>query len=201
MLLMFMLLGVLIRVPYYIPPYQNIELEVVPVSESMFKGLAIISLSFGCSQNLFGVFTTTRNQKPSNWLLVCSIAIGIAFAVNIVFAVMAYMCFGKNVQANILLNFPVNDPGIRLVKLALGLFMVLTIPLCMHPCREAVMLMFGININNPTKKQHYTVTVGVFLVVLYFGSTLTSLGKVFDVIGGFSTTVLGMLVFCKKLCA
>ncbi|KAI8638221.1 transmembrane amino acid transporter protein-domain-containing protein [Parasitella parasitica] len=193
-LLMFMLLGVLIRVPYYIPAHQDIELEVVPVSENMFKGLAIISLSFGCAQNLFGVYTTTRNQKPSNWLLICSIAIGIAFTVNIVFAVMAYMCFGKNVQANILLNFPENDPGIRLVKLALGLFMVLTIPLCMHPCREAVMLMFGININNPTKKQHYTATVGVFLVVLYFGATLTSLGKVFDVIGGFSTTVLGFML-------
>ncbi|KAG1088606.1 hypothetical protein G6F42_020221 [Rhizopus arrhizus] len=192
LLLMLMLLGVLIRVPYYLPARQNIDLEVVPVSEDMFKGLAIISLSFGCSQNLFGVYTTTRNQKPSNWLLVCFMAIAIAFTVNIVFAVMAYMCFGKNVQANILLNFPENDPGIRLVKLALGLFMVLTIPLCMHPCREAVMLMFGININNPTKKQHYTVTVGVFLVVLYFGATLTSLGKVFDVIGGFSTTVLGM---------
>ncbi|KAL7324046.1 hypothetical protein PS15p_210617 [Mucor circinelloides] len=194
LLLMLMLLGVLIRVPYYLPARQNIELEVVPVSEDMFKGLAIISLSFGCSQNLFGVYTTTRNQKPSNWLLVCFMAIAIAFTVNIVFAVMAYMCFGKNVQANILLNFPENDPGIRLVKLALGLFMVLTIPLCMHPCREAVMLMFGININNPTKKQHYTVTVGVFLVVLYFGATLTSLGKVFDVIGGFSTTVLGFLL-------
>lgn len=188
---MLMLLGVLVRVPFYLPSHQNIELEVVPVSEDMFKGLAIISLSFGCAQNLFGVYTTTRNQKPSNWRRVCSIAITIAFIINIVFAVMAYMCFGKNVQANILLNFPENDPGIRLVKLALGLFMVLTIPLCMHPCREAVMLMFGIHINNPTKKQHYTVTVGVFLVVLYFGATLTSLGKVFDVIGGFSTTVLG----------
>jgi hypothetical protein len=35
------------------------------------------------------------------------------------------------------------------------------------------------------------VTLGIFAVVLYFSATLTSLGKVFNVIGGFSTTVLG----------
>lgn len=53
------------------------------------------------------------------------------------------------------------------------------------------MMMFGININNPTNRQHYSVTIGVFAVILSIGATLTSLGKVFDVIGGFSTTILG----------
>ncbi|KAI7893089.1 transmembrane amino acid transporter protein-domain-containing protein [Mucor mucedo] len=193
-LLMLMLIGVLVRVPYYLSIVDKIELELVPVSEGMFKGLAIMSLAFGCSQNLFGVYSSTRDQRPSRWLLTCSIAIGIAFVINIVFAVMAYLCFGKHVHANILLNFPENDPGIQLVKLALGLFMVLTIPLCIHPCRESVMMMFGININNPTNKQHYTVTIGVFALILSIGATLTSLGKVFDVIGGFSTTILGFLL-------
>lgn len=127
-LLMLMLLGVLVRVPYYLSIVDKIELEYVPISESMFKGLAIISLAFGCSQNLFGVYSGLKNQSPSKWLLTCSTAIGIAFVINIVFAVTAYLCFGKHVQANILLNFPENDPGIQLVKLALGLFMVLTIP-------------------------------------------------------------------------
>lgn len=66
--------------------------------------------------------------------------------------------------------------------------------LCIHPCREAVMMMFyGMNIKDSdiTNRQHYSVTFGVFVVVLYFGVTLTSLGKVFSVIGGFSTTILG----------
>lgn len=57
------------------------------------------------------------------------------------------------------------------------------------------MMMFGVNINNPTNKQHYTVTIGVFALILSVGATLTSLGKVFDVIGGFSTTILGNFLF------
>lgn len=128
LLLMVMLLGVLIRVPYYLADKQEIELELVPISNSMFKGLAIMSLAFGASQNLFGVYTSTRNKHPDSWLITCSMAILIAFIANMVFAVMAYLCFGKEVQANILLNFPEDDYGIRLVKLALGLFMILTIP-------------------------------------------------------------------------
>lgn len=129
MLLTLMIIGVLIRVPHYLPvDDRKIELEIVPISENLFKGLAIMSLSFGCAQNLFGVFTSSKEQTPSKWFLTSAIAIGGAFLINILFAILAYLCFGKDVQANILLNFPANDPGIRLVKLALGLFMVLTIP-------------------------------------------------------------------------
>lgn len=53
------------------------------------------------------------------------------------------------------------------------------------------MMMFGIDSNESTNKQHYFSTFGVFLLILYFGATLTSLGKIFDLIGGFSTIVLG----------
>jgi sodium-coupled neutral amino acid transporter 11 len=125
---MLMLLGVLVRVPYYLSIVDKIELEVQPISEGMFKGLAIMSLAFGCSQNLFGIHSSTKDQRLSKWLSTCSIAIIMAFIANIVFAVLAYLCFGSHVHANVLLNFPESDPGIRLVKLALGLFMVLTIP-------------------------------------------------------------------------
>lgn len=127
-LLCLMLLGIMVRVPFYLSKVEHIELEVVPVSESMFKGLAIMSLSFGCAQNVFGVYTSTKDKRPSKWFLACSTATGMSFIVNVVFAIMCYLCFGKDVKANVFLNFPENDPGIRLVKLALGLFMVLTIP-------------------------------------------------------------------------
>jgi amino acid permease len=127
-LLTFMLAGVLIRVPVYAPPLSQIELETVPISENMFKGMAIMGLSFGCSQNLFGEYTSTRDKRPNSWLLTCSVAIFMSFVANIIFAVLCYLCFGSNVQANILLNFPESDPAIRLVRLALGLLMVLTIP-------------------------------------------------------------------------
>ncbi|KAI8381437.1 transmembrane amino acid transporter protein-domain-containing protein [Radiomyces spectabilis] len=194
MLLPFMLLGIIIRVPKYAP--SPLELEVAAVSPDMFKGLAIMGLAFGCSQNIFGVYLSQRDQRPSQWLHATSIAILLAYLANFVFAVMGYLCFGKNVQANVLLNFPMDDGAINLVRLALGLFMVLTIPLCIHPCREAVQKMMGLNENGriTTNKEHVLVTIGVFILILCFGATLTSLGKVFDVVGGFSTIALGFLL-------
>ncbi|KAI8997454.1 transmembrane amino acid transporter protein-domain-containing protein [Pilobolus umbonatus] len=131
-LLAIMLIGVLVRIPYYVSP--NIELEVFDISEQMFKGFAIMGLAFCCSQNLFGVFTSTKEQGSSRWFMSCSMAVLIAFVINMTFAISAYICFGKDVQANVLLNFPENDPGIRVVKLTLGLFMVLTIPYVKHTC-------------------------------------------------------------------
>jgi hypothetical protein len=53
------------------------------------------------------------------------------------------------------------------------------------------MMMFGISTHGATNKQHYLITFGVFTIILYAGCTLDSLGKVYDVLGGFSTIILG----------
>lgn len=123
-----MIIGIIIRLPIYAPPLNEIELEVVPFSMDTIKGVSIMALSFGCSQNVFGIYLSTENQKTSNWLLISSLSTSISYLLNFVFATMGYICFGKNVQANVLLNFPENDSVINIVRLALGLFMSLTIP-------------------------------------------------------------------------
>ncbi|KAI8078081.1 transmembrane amino acid transporter protein-domain-containing protein [Gilbertella persicaria] len=194
-LLFLMLIGVLVRSPNY---YEKIPIEnKLTLSEPMFQGLAIMSLAFGCAQNLFSIHDSIRDKSPSNWLFTCSLAIGIAFVINMVFAIILYLCFGKGVQANVFLNFPINDVGIQLAKMTLGLFMVLSIPLCVYPCRESVMMMiYGTHYDysQSTDKQHFIVTIVVFSIILYFGATLVSLGKIFSLIGGFSTTILGFFL-------
>ncbi|CAO3596331.1 unnamed protein product [Absidia cylindrospora] len=196
MLLPLMLLGVILRVPAYAPPLKDIELEVVPPSITMFKGIAIMGLSFGCSQNIFGIYLSTFDQRQSSWLMISGLGTMISYILNFTFAIMGYICFGKNVQANVLLNFPDDDVAINVVRLILGLFMVLTIPLAMHPCVSSVQTLLGKNVDDriPTDTEHVVVTGLLFVPILYFGATLTSLGSVFDIIGGFSTMVLGFLL-------
>ncbi|CAO3610380.1 unnamed protein product [Cunninghamella blakesleeana] len=123
-----MIIGIVIRLPNYAPPLNEIELEVVPFSMNTIKGISIMALSFGCSQNIFGIYLSTENQRTSNWLLISGLSTSISYLLNFVFATMGYICFGKNVQANVLLNFPEDDIAINIVRLALGLFMSLTIP-------------------------------------------------------------------------
>jgi amino acid permease len=121
-----MLLGVICRVPYYVP--SHIDLEVVPPSLGMFKGISIMVLSFGCSQNVFGIYLSTANQTTSAWLTISGLGTFLSYLLNFTFAIMGYICFGKDVHANVLLNFPEGDVAINVVRMFLGLFMVLTIP-------------------------------------------------------------------------
>ncbi|KAI8093104.1 transmembrane amino acid transporter protein-domain-containing protein [Halteromyces radiatus] len=196
MLLPLMLLGIIFRVPVYAPPMKDIVLEVVSPSFSMFKGIAIMALSFGCSQNIFGIYLSTKDQRSSTWLHISGFGTAISYLLNFTFAIMGYICFGKDVQANVLLNFPDDDLAINVVRLILGLFMVLTIPLAIHPCRDAVQTLLNRNADGriPSDNEHILITCLIFSPILYFGATLTSLGSVFDIIGGFSTMVLGFLL-------
>lgn len=101
-----MLVRVLVRVSHYISLIGKVELKTVPISERMFKGLAIMNLSLDCSQILFSFYTDSKGQEKSTWVPTRSLAIGMAFTANMVFAVLTCLCFGENIMANILLDFP-----------------------------------------------------------------------------------------------
>ncbi|KAI8141726.1 transmembrane amino acid transporter protein-domain-containing protein [Fennellomyces sp. T-0311] len=195
MLLPIVLLGVFIRMPVYATTPPSLD-WVWPTSNDLFTGLAILGLSFGCSQNVFGIYLSQRDQRPSQFLLADTSSVLIGYVINMTFAVMGYLCFGDHVKANVLLNFPSDDTVINIVRLALCIFMIFTIPMSIYPCREALQKLLGYNTHGriPSNKEHYGTTGVVFVVVLYLGATLTALGKVFAVIGGFTTTALGLLL-------
>lgn len=65
-----------------------------------------------------------------------------------------------------------------------------------YPAREAVQKLLGFETadRQPTRLQHYSVTVVVFMVILYLGVTVQSLGRVYALIGGFCATSLAYIV-------
>ncbi|ORZ01283.1 transmembrane amino acid transporter protein-domain-containing protein [Syncephalastrum racemosum] len=195
LLLPMVVLGIFIRLPLYAP--STIELTTTgPTVSAVFRGLSILCLSFGCSQNVLGVYLSQRDQRPGRFLIASETSIFLGFLINMSFAVLGFLCFGDAVQANVLLNFPEDDPVINSVRLFLGIFMCFTIPLSIYPCREALQKLLGLNTHGkiPSTLQHYLTTLVAFAVILYLGATLTALGKVYAVIGGFSTTALGILL-------
>ncbi|KAI9323330.1 transmembrane amino acid transporter protein-domain-containing protein [Dichotomocladium elegans] len=195
LLLPIILVCVATRVPVYHHPFELVWIN--PSVSQIFKGLAILSLSFGCSQNVFSIFLSQRDQRPHQFLVADSTAILIGYVINITFAVLGFLCFGdQTIKANVLLNFPQDDRAINLARLTLCAFILITIPMSLHPCREALQKMLGHNTEGriPSNKQHYFVTLLVFGIVLYLGATLTELGQVFGIVGGFSTTAIGLLL-------
>lgn len=133
MLLPLVIFGVVVRLPAYAPPLDQIPLGWWSSNTNFswfdfFRGVAILGLSFGCSQNVFGIYLSQRDQRPSRFLLANEWSIAISFTINMSFAVLGYLCFGNKVQANILLDFAEDDTVINLVRFVLCLFMVITIP-------------------------------------------------------------------------
>ncbi|RUS16905.1 hypothetical protein BC937DRAFT_90665 [Endogone sp. FLAS-F59071] len=64
-----------------------------------------------------------------------------------------------------------------------------------YPARSAVQKSLGFETatRSPTTLQHYAVTFVLFFVTLAFGATLTRLGKVYQVVGGFASTYLAYI--------
>lgn len=64
------------------------------------------------------------------------------------------------------------------------------------PTREAVQKILGFETptRQPTATQHYAVTAVLFLVVMYIGITVQSLGKVYALVGGFAATTLAYII-------
>lgn len=65
-----------------------------------------------------------------------------------------------------------------------------------YPTREAVQKLIGYEtqLKQPTKVQHYTVTVFLFIFITVLGISVRSLGKVYTLIGGFAGTCLSYVL-------
>lgn len=71
----------------------------------------------------------------------------------------------------------------------------------MYPCREAFQGLLNMTKHGriPSDVEHYSSTLIVYAVVIYYGATIQQLGKVFTVLGGFSTTAIGKIILITSI--
>lgn len=125
LLLPVMILSVLIRAPAYSKLH---EAPIAMWGDNPIAALGIMSFAFVCSQVAFNNYLSQRNQTMAGWGLTSGIATFLSWSISMMFAIIGYLSFGKDVQSNIFSNFPVDDNVINVGRLALGLSMVLTVP-------------------------------------------------------------------------
>ncbi|KAL9546950.1 hypothetical protein MBANPS3_006407 [Mucor bainieri] len=162
----------------------------------IFGALGILAFAFACSHVCFSVFLSLKDQTIKSWTITTTLASIMSWVVSISFAVIGYLSFGKDVQPNLFLNFPDDDLVVNIGRFALGFSMILTIPMGFYPTREAVQKLLGFETatRQPSKIQHYVVTVALFVVITALGITVRSLGKVYALIGGFAATFLAYIL-------
>ncbi|KAG1473938.1 hypothetical protein G6F56_000657 [Rhizopus delemar] len=187
------LITILIRAPAYAPK-ESIPFEWI--GNDVWSALGIMAFAFTCHQVAFNNFLTLENQTTSSWKHTTILSTGISWTISMTFAVIGYICFGSNVQSNLFMNFATDDPIINIGRFALGISMILTIPMGIFPTREAIQksLGFETSTKQPTNIQHYAVTIILFITILSISIVVRSLGTVYSLVGGFSATTLAYIL-------
>ena len=119
------LLTLLIRAPTYAPGH---EAPVSWLGPDPFGALAIMAFGFACSQVAFNNFLALKEQTSRAWAWAVTVSALMSYITSMSFAIIGYLCFGKDVQPNLFLNFPADDPIVNIGRFALGFSMILTVP-------------------------------------------------------------------------
>ncbi|KAI8976906.1 transmembrane amino acid transporter protein-domain-containing protein [Pilobolus umbonatus] len=193
LLLPVMIISVLIRAPAYSPEHDS---PLFTVGTDPIGAMGIMSFAFVCSQVVFSNYLSQKQQKMVSWGVTSILSTFMSWMISMLFAVIGYLSFGKDVSSNIFSNFPADDHVINVGRLALGLSMVLTIPMGFYPARDAVQKTLGFETSDkqPTSLQHYTVTVILFIIYLIGGVKIHSLGKVYSLVGGIASSFLAYII-------
>jgi amino acid permease len=157
--------------------------------------------SFTCHQNIFSI----HNELPDNSLprvkSVIKSCISIAVCVYLTVASIGYMSFG-NVEwkDNIVLMYP-PGPVITIAQFAIGLLVLLSYPLQVHPCRASLDKVIGAS--NPRKEGsiwEIGMTLGIILSGWVVAVTVNDLSVVLALVGATgSTTICYILPVCDWL--
>ncbi|EPB82741.1 hypothetical protein HMPREF1544_10534 [Mucor circinelloides 1006PhL] len=193
LLLPVMILTVLIRAPVYAKDH---EAPVLSVGRDPVAAMGIMSFAFVCSQVAFSNYLSQKNQSLPSWKYSSILSSLMSWGISISFAAIGYLSFGQDVTSNIFSNFPADDNVINVGRLALGLSMVLTVPMAFYPARDAIQKTIGFETEDrqPSALQHYSVTVVLFTLFLIAGVNIHSLGKVYSVVGGIASSFLAYII-------
>jgi amino acid permease len=106
-----------------------------------------------------------------------------------------YLLFGKQVEANILDNFSVNDSLMLVVRILVGLAVSLHYPINLHAARTALYdLVCDCAGRTPERPVPYSAlkkaSVAIWSASLLVACLVTDLGKLFQVVGGFAGSLI-----------
>ncbi|KAI8991737.1 transmembrane amino acid transporter protein-domain-containing protein [Mycotypha africana] len=193
LLLPIMIFSVLFRAPVYSKDHTA---PLMTVGKDPFAAMGIMSFAFVCSQVAFQNYLSQKNQTTSSWKISSVLSTCMSWTISMSFAAIGYLSFGQDVNSNVFSNFPEDDHIINIGRLALGLSMVLTVPMAFYPARDAVQKTIGFETKDcqPNALQHYGVTAILFLIFLVLGVQIHSLGKVYSVVGGIASSFLAYII-------
>ncbi|KAI8581322.1 hypothetical protein K450DRAFT_232495 [Umbelopsis ramanniana AG] len=193
LLLPIIILTIIVRAPVYAPQHHA---PVTIFGPSVLDALGIQAFAFACSHVAFNNYLSQKNQTVVAWTWTSVISTFSSWTATMMFGVLGYFAFGQDVQQNLFNSFPADDLIINIGRFLLAVSLIFTVPMGFYPAREALQKSLGNDTpdRQPTKVQHYTVTVALFIGMLYIGATVQSLGKVYAFVGGLASSFIAYII-------
>mmetsp|Transcript_25910 Transcript_25910/g.36193 ORF Transcript_25910/g.36193 Transcript_25910/m.36193 type:complete len:439 (+) Transcript_25910:201-1517(+) len=116
--------------------FTHLPSPIARYGEGFWSSVTIVFFAYNCHTNIFSIYSSlkypllTRMKKVTLRSVILEVVLYSAVAVS------GYILFKSTTAGNILENFPVSDGLVTTCKGAVGLTLIMNLPLCMHPMRE-----------------------------------------------------------------
>mmetsp|Transcript_41652 Transcript_41652/g.98758 ORF Transcript_41652/g.98758 Transcript_41652/m.98758 type:complete len:480 (+) Transcript_41652:201-1640(+) len=109
--------------------------------------------------------------------------------------VFGYLSHPTSVESNVLNSMPANSPPLQVARLLMGVNGIVSYPVNLFPCRQAVEHLMASLCGFPpaveaTRLRHATTTILLFAASLAAALLVTDLGSVFQAVGGTAGAVM-----------
>lgn len=206
-------LAVAVIIKYYLKKDEIIFREVPQTSRisswaSMFSVVPTICFGFQCHEASVAIYTSMKNKKLSNWILVSVLSMFFCLLIYSLTGAYGYLTFGADVAADILMSYPGNDVVIIIGRLLFGISIITIYP---------IMLLLGRSVLNEvwlTYKRKYAVisewyetfvrialTVSWILVTMLIAMFVPDISEVISLVGGISAFFIYIFPGLCLVCA
>ncbi|XP_034077998.1 probable sodium-coupled neutral amino acid transporter 6 isoform X1 [Gymnodraco acuticeps] len=158
------------------------------------SGFAIptMAFSFLCHTTVLPIYCELDRPSKARMQTITNVSISLSFTIYLISALFGYLSFYAHVDSELLLSYDAfmsRDIMVMVVRLAILLSVLLTVPLIHFPARKAVVLMlFG---SRPFSwLNHIITTLTILSVGLLLALFVPDIRNVFGVVGSTTSTCL-----------
>ncbi|XP_034077999.1 probable sodium-coupled neutral amino acid transporter 6 isoform X2 [Gymnodraco acuticeps] len=164
------------------------------LSGAFQSGFAIptMAFSFLCHTTVLPIYCELDRPSKARMQTITNVSISLSFTIYLISALFGYLSFYAHVDSELLLSYDAfmsRDIMVMVVRLAILLSVLLTVPLIHFPARKAVVLMlFG---SRPFSwLNHIITTLTILSVGLLLALFVPDIRNVFGVVGSTTSTCL-----------
>lgn len=162
---------------------------------SVLGGIPLLFFAVNNQINAIEIYSEMKDRSPGQFLKISCVAVGCIVVAFVFVGSSGLMLFGDGVQGNVLKNFSASNPLAMIALLGVCTKVILSFPLLMFPCREAVLHFIGVeDVRAAPKKQFIGTTVAIVASCLVVAVFVPGVIAMFGLIGSICAAMFGFIL-------